>query len=204
MRNLSVAVSTAVVVAGLAFGLRPAPAAAAPALGSVDPLLGSVILFAGNFAPEGWAKCEGQILEIAQHNALFSLLGTTYGGDGETTFALPDLRGRAPVGAGQGPGLSHHQLGQKGGAETVTLTAAQMPSHRHTLFGQMEPGGTSMPAGRTMAQTLGDRTYGLSANVPMADDAVAHAGGGQAHENRTPHLPMTYLIALVGVFPSRD
>ena len=121
----------------------------------MDPLLGSIILFAGNFTPRGWAACNGQILSIAQNNALFALLGTTYGGDGMTTFALPDLRGRVPIGFGQGNGLTNVALGEAAGAEKITLTVAQMPQHSHTLNGAGNDANASDPTNAVMAKTGG-------------------------------------------------
>jgi microcystin-dependent protein len=141
---------------------------------SDTPYLGEVDLFAGNFAPRGWAACDGQILAIAQNQALFSLLGTTYGGDGRTTFALPDLRGRVPVGPRTGLGLTERYLGEKGGTETVTLTEAQMPSHNHTL------------------------------PDPYVSETTGNTGGGESHDNMQPYLGMNYAIALQGIYPSRN
>ncbi len=210
MKPSSYLLSTALLVASLTLALHApaapaAPATAAPAvLGGIEPFLGQIVLFGGNFAPRGWAKCEGQLLPISSNTALFSLLGTLYGGDGETTFGLPDLRGRAPIGYGNGNGLSHYNLGSKGGSEQTTLSIGQMPSHTHTLMGQMEPGGSGMPVGRTMATSLDHRLYGPNTNAPMDGDAVENTGGGQSHDNRQPYMAMNYLIALQGTYPSEN
>jgi len=185
-----------------------------------DPCLAQIILFAGNFAPAGWALCNGQILSINTNQALFSLLGTTYGGDGRTTFALPDLRGRAPVhaGSGAGPGLSNYTLGQKTGVEGVVLNSTQIPSHTHsvtTTVGGVQASPTSessSPGGRVWAPSApGDNDYGPSgALVPMdpnalqAQTTVANNGSSQSHTNIMPCTAINYIIALVGIFPSRN
>lgn len=175
----------------------------------MDPFIGEVKLFAGNFAPRGWAFCEGQLLPISQNSALFSILGTTYGGDGRTTFALPDLRGRVAIGPGHGPGLSAYREGQKGGQEHVTLTVSQMPSHNHVVNQKAVAalGDSNDPTGRTLANT-GDFDNEYSSATPdtnMSPNSilVGHAGGNQSHENRQPFLAIYYIIALQGIFPSR-
>ena len=169
-----------------------------------DPFLGEIIIFAGNFAPRGFAFCEGQLLAISQHSALFSLLGTTYGGDGETTFALPDLRGRGPIHVGQGPGLQDYRLGEKGGAETVTLTSPTMPAHRHDWPASSEPATSTDPTNNVLADTDGTtRAYG--SRPPLGTTpSVATTGNSAAHDNRQPSIAMYYCIALQGVFPSRN
>jgi microcystin-dependent protein len=167
-----------------------------------DAFLGELKLTPYNFAPNGWAFCDGQLLSIAQNTALFALLGTTYGGNGQTTFALPDLRGRSPMHAGTGNAL----LGLMAGAETVTLTLAQMPSHRHGLLASSDlanaaaPGG-ALPAARPRG---GLSRYAASADTVMAPDSIGLAGGGQAHDNMQPYVVMSWIIALWGFFPSRD
>ena len=170
----------------------------------MEPFVGEIMLFAGNYAPRGWAVCDGQLLAISQNDALFSLLGTTYGGDGRTTFALPDLRGRAPVHQGNGPGLSGRTLGSKGGEEHVTLTVNQMPSHAHPVMGSSANADSGDPAGRVLA--LADfNLYGVAA--PAADMAAAGigtTGGGQPHDNMMPFLAVNYCIALVGIYPARQ
>jgi len=162
----------------------------------VDPFLGQINLFAGNFAPRGWAFCDGQLIAISRYSALFSLLGTIYGGDGRTTFALPDLRGRAPVHMGSGPGLSAYREGQKGGAESVTLGVAQLPAHHHGVEVQ-----------HVDNTSLGAEVAGGIADDPTqitATHTTANTGGGQPHENRQPHLAINYIIALQGIFPPRS
>lgn len=200
----SFSLSAAVLVASLAFGFQPAAAPQPPAFGGSDPFLGQVVMFGGHFAPRGWAFCDGQLLQISQNSALFSILGTTYGGDGEMTFGLPDLRGRAPIGPRQGPGLSHYNIGQTGGAEQTVLSTAQLPAHTHQLLAHEGLGGNYMPTGLNIATNPRHRTFGKDANVPMSSNALAHTGAGQAHDNRQPYIGMNYIIALVGVFPSED
>jgi len=174
----------------------------------MTPFIGQIMLFAGNFAPRGWMFCHGQLLPISNFSALFSILGTTYGGDGKTTFALPDLRGRAALSAGRGPGLSDHPLGQKSGQETVTLTAAQMPSHSHGVLGSNEAGNAPSPEGNvwgvsgTSAPPSGPYVN-ATPDAPMHAGAVANAGGSQPHDNMQPFLTLNYCIAVEGIFPSR-
>jgi microcystin-dependent protein len=197
----AVLLAASVLVASFSFGFRSPPQVAG---GAADPFIGEIMLFGGNFAPEGWAFCDGQFLPIAQNQALFSILGTTYGGDGEQTFRLPDLRGRVPMHPGNGPGLPPVELGETGGARTVTLTTAQMPNHDHALMGHSGLGGGAMPLDKTMASTKAGRIYGAPADMPMAADAITSSGGGQAHENTPPYQAVNYCIALIGVFPSRS
>ena len=171
-----------------------------------DPYIGEIRMFGGNFAPLGWAKCEGQLLSIASYSALFSLLGTTYGGDGETTFGLPDLRGRIPMGPGTGPGLSTKTLGQKSGTETNTLSVAQMPAHNHTINAVSTDGNKSSPMENLPAGTkLLDPEYSnASATTTMNSNMVANKGGGQSVNNMQPYLSVTFIIALSGVYPSQN
>jgi microcystin-dependent protein len=173
-----------------------------------DPFIGEIALVPYNFPPRGWAFCDGQIMSIAQNTALFSLLGTTYGGNGQTTFALPDLRGRVPihVGGGQGPGLSAYVLGEVGGAESVTLLMAQMPAHGHAVNASTANGTSDNPNNAIMAKNAsGVPQYGMAApNAIMAPAAIAPAGGNQPHENRPPFTGLNYIIALEGIFPSRN
>jgi microcystin-dependent protein len=170
-----------------------------------EPFLGEIIIFAGNFAPRGWAFCDGQLLPIAQNSALFSLLGTTYGGDGRTTFALPDLRGRVPLHPGIGPGLSSYSLGQRGGVENNLLTVNQMPAHNHDLKGSSDLASATSPAGSLPGATSRTRLYSPSgSNVDMATDAISEVGGTEAVENRQPYLGVNYIIAIRGSFPSRN
>lgn len=170
----------------------------------MDPFLGQIKMFAGNFAPRGYAFCDGQLLAVSQNDALFSLLGTTYGGDGRTTFGLPDLRGRLPVHAGTGPGLTPRPLGQKSGAETVTVTEAQMLFHTHTPQATNIPGSGSDPAGAVPAGATGGSYYTTAApTLAMHADAVSTAtGGGQPHYNVMPFLCVNFIIALQGIYPS--
>lgn len=164
--------------------------------------IGEVALFGGNFAPRGWALCEGQLLPISQYSALFSILGTTYGGDGRTTFALPDLRGRQAVHAGTGPGLSDIRLGQKGGAETVTLTSNQIPSHQHTTTLRSEKQNNLEPDANNLILVSEGRV--VEDQIFTKDIPSTFTGGGQAHENRSPYLGLNYIICLEGTFPSRS
>jgi microcystin-dependent protein len=169
-----------------------------------EPFIGEIRMFAGNFAPRGWAFCEGQLLPINQNQALFSILGTTYGGDGRTTFGLPDLRGRFPLHSGKGPGLTGRSLGERGGREGVQLTVDEMPSHAHTARASADPGSRRKPGGRVCAvSSKSDRQYNRSPGVDMHDEAIQPVGGNQAHDNMPPYLGLNYIIALTGIFPSR-
>jgi microcystin-dependent protein len=177
---------------------------AVPAL-SQTGFLGQVKLFAGNFAPQGWHDCDGSLLPISENTALFALIGTTYGGDGQTTFALPDLRGRAAIGVGQGPGLSSYVLGETGGQENVTLTVNQLPSHAHTLQATSALGSSASPA--TLAPSAspdGIGAYASTPNATMNASTLEGAGGGQPHENMKPFLAVRYIICVSGIFPSRN
>lgn len=169
-----------------------------------EPFLAQITLFAGNFAPRGWAFCDGQILPIAQNTALFSILGTTYGGNGQTTFALPDLRGRVPIGPRQGPGLSFYDLGEVGGVESVTLTNNEMPAHNHAGVNGANSGqGTSNRPGNRFPARGG--SYADTADTALGGGAGGGiAGGSQPHGNRQPYLGLNYIIALEGIFPSRN
>jgi microcystin-dependent protein len=167
-----------------------------------EPFLAQIMMFGGNFAPRGWALCNGQILPIAQNTALFSLLGTTFGGNGQTTFGLPDLRGRVPVHAGQGPGLSNVSLGEAAGNESVTLTQNQMPQHTHGVAASNGGSTASRPAGNVLA--AGGSYASASDGTTMNPAMIGAAGGGQPHENRQPYLGVNFIIALEGIFPSRN
>ena len=170
---------------------------------SADTLLGEISMFAGNFAPRGWALCNGQFLSISQNSALFSILGTTYGGDGRTTFALPDLRGRVPVGPGRGPGLSDYRLGQRGGSENNVLSVANMPAHTHSVsLGAKEEGNTDDPNGAFVAGN-GMTSFGTTSDITLASATTASEGAGQSVNNRQPFLAISFIIALQGIFPSR-
>ncbi|RYY14459.1 MAG: phage tail protein [Cytophagaceae bacterium] len=179
----------------------------------MDPFVGEIRLMAITFAPRGWAACQGQTMSIAQNTALFSLLGTQYGGDGRTTFGLPNLSGRTYVGAGQGAGLSPYPQGAATGTEGVTLTLDQMPAHTHTLTPTTLPvntgtGGQSTPVGGYYAQAPGSTPYSLDGGGNMAPDVLTGMatpiGNGQAHENRMPFLTLQYCIATQGIFPQRQ
>lgn len=171
-----------------------------------DPFIAGIVLFAGNFAPRNWAFCNGQILSIAQNTALFSLVGTTYGGNGTTTFALPDLRGRVPIHPGQGPGLSSYTLGQLSGTETRTLLTTNMPAHNHSLNAVSEGGDASAPAGALLANTGAlDKEYKTTGTiVAMNSQAIGVNGGSQPFSIVQPYLCINYIIALFGIFPSRN
>jgi microcystin-dependent protein len=168
----------------------------------LEPFLGQLALVPYNFAPKGWALCNGQLLPINQNQALFSLLGTNFGGDGRTTFALPDLRGRVPISSGQGPDLENYNLGQAGGTELVSLTAAQMPSHRHALNVHNGTSDQTNPAGNRLAK--GSVYTNKPANATAASLVVGRSGSGQPHENRQPYLTLNWIIALEGIYPSRS
>jgi len=173
-------------------------------LAQIEPFLGQIVLVPYNFAPVGWLKCEGQILPINQNMALFSLLGTTYGGNGTTTFALPDLRGRVPMSEGTGPGLTTRTLGEMGGSETNTLTISQMPAHNHTVNAVSSEGNQNVPTGNLPADTKGlDKEYSSTgANTTMSPQMIGVTGGNQPVNNVQPYLTMTYIIATQGIFPS--
>ena len=169
-----------------------------------EPFIGEIRMFAGNFAPRGWAKCEGQLLAINQYNALFSILGTRYGGDGRTTLALPDLRGRVAIGSGTGPGLTPRSLSQRSGSETNMLTVANLPAHNHSINAVTADGNTSVPGGNLPAGTkLLDKEYSdATATTTMNATMVSSTGGGQAVNNMQPYLTVTYIIALQGIYPT--
>jgi microcystin-dependent protein len=170
-----------------------------------DPFVAEIRIFPFNFAPTGWAWCDGQLMPLSQNTALFSLLGTTYGGDGKSNFALPDLQGRAPMHPGQGPGLSLHDLGETGGSETVTLLESEIPAHSHAQRAASDDGDLAAPSpNRVLGRSQGGFAYGVAQNlVPMADTALAPAGGDQPHNNLQPYLTFYFCIALQGVFPPR-
>lgn len=169
-----------------------------------DPFVAEIRIFPFNFAPKGWAWCDGQLLPLSQNTALFSLLGTTYGGNGKSNFALPDLQGRAPMHPGQGPGLSLHDLGETGGSETVTLLESEIPSHSHQMSVSSQLGLENLPTNQKFAMGDGINLYGPNNNLtPMAPEALAPAGGDQPHNNMMPYLTFYFCIALQGVFPPR-
>jgi len=179
----------------------------------MEGMIGEIRIFAGNFSPRSWAFCEGQLLPISSNSALFSILGTTYGGDGRTTLGLPDLRGRSPIGPGSGPGLATHRLGAKVGVEKVRLNEDEIPTHTHTATATVNAdsnaGSSTSPDNTVWANHTEDiNSFGTTQNTTMATGAVtvtnAPAGGGQAHENRSPQLALNYIICLEGTYPSRS
>ncbi|MCG8416402.1 MAG: tail fiber protein [Proteobacteria bacterium] len=164
-----------------------------------EPFLAEIRIVGFNFAPRGWAFCDGQILPINQNQSLYSLLGTTYGGDGRTSFALPDLRGRTPTHVGNG-----HPLGQRGGEETHTLSTAEMPAHRHVVRASSVDGTSPLPADAALARST-NQIYHEPTNLePMNSGSVASVGGSQGHENMQPFITLNFCIALMGLFPSRN
>jgi microcystin-dependent protein len=170
-----------------------------------EPFVGEIRMFGFGFAPQGWALCNGQLLPISQNQALFSLLGTTYGGDGRTTFALPDMQSRMPVCQGQGPGLSSYPEGQAGGAETVTLAAAQMPGHTHPVKASSSAAGSDQPGGRALARSASHiYTAEPDTSTVLNADMLGGTGGGQPHGNIQPYLAVNFCIALTGIFPPRN
>jgi microcystin-dependent protein len=169
-----------------------------------DPFVAEIRIFGFNFPPKGWAFCAGQLLPLAQNTALFSLLGTTYGGNGQSTFALPDLQGRAPMSPGHN-GQAEHLLGESGGTTSVTLLASEMPAHTHAVNGSNGPANLQAPAADRVLGRANGNVYldNPAALVPMAPEALAPAGGGQPHNNMQPFLTLNFCIALQGVFPPR-
>jgi microcystin-dependent protein len=170
-----------------------------------DPFVAEIRIFPFNFAPKGWALCDGQLLPISQNTALFSLLGSTYGGDGKSNFALPDMQGNAPMHPGQGPGLSLHALGETGGSQTASLLASEIPAHTHSARADtVDAADTNVPSSNaSFAQSTGGTLYQSSKNVQLAPQALAPAGGDLPHNNMQPYLTLNFNIALQGVFPPR-
>ncbi len=169
-----------------------------------NPFVAEVRMVGFSFAPTGWALCNGQVLPISQNTALFSLLGTIYGGNGSSTFALPDFQGRAPIQHGQGPGLSDYLIGETGGAETVTLLESQIPSHSHAYRASDNVAERNNPAGNLYSVPDSGRIYAAANNLtPMSPNALTPAGGGQPHNNMPPYLTLNFIIALQGIFPPR-
>ena len=172
-----------------------------------DPFVAEIRIFPFNFAPKGWAFCNGQLLPLSQNTALFSLLGTTYGGNGQSNFALPNLQGSAPMHPGQGPGLSLHDLGETGGSATVTLLTSEIPAHPHALMASSTTGTKSLATANSLARTSGATPYLPPAGAPlvaMSQAALSPAGSNQPHNNMMPYLTLNFNIALQGVFPPRS
>ncbi len=170
-----------------------------------DPFLGEIRWVGFNFAPQGWARCDGQLMQIAQNTALFSLLGTTYGGNGQTTFALPDMRGRVAVHQGQGPGLSPRDMGEVAGEEAVALSIAQMPAHTHAAFGSDAEATVVNPFGAVWGTKARVALYApIPATQPLAPAAIGNTGGGQPHDNMPPFNTLNCIIALQGIYPARS
>lgn len=172
----------------------------------MDPFVAEIRIFPFNFAPKGWAFCDGQILPLSQNTALFSLLGTTYGGDGKSNFALPNMQGNAPMHPGQGPGLSLHDLGETGGSDTVSLLESEIPAHNHSVGAENVPlGSVTTPAGHVFDHPASGNLFNIAGSVvvAMSSNALAPAGGDQPHNNMQPYLTLNFCIALQGVYPPR-
>lgn len=170
----------------------------------MDPFVAEIRIFPFNFAPRGWAWCDGQLLPLSQNTALFSLLGTTYGGNGKSNFALPDLQGRTPMHPGQGPGLSLHDLGETGGSETVTLLETEIPSHRHSLMAANLNSQSTIPTNNSLGRGNPVKVYSTGApSTEMGSNSLTPSGGSQPHNNMMPYLTMYFCIALQGVYPPR-
>lgn len=170
-----------------------------------SPYIGEIRMFGGNFPPSGWMFCDGQLLPISENDALFTLIGTTYGGDGQSTFALPDLRGRAPIHMGNGPGLGTYSIGEQAGVESVTLTTQQIPSHTHAWMASTGPGGANSPVNNVIGSPPVMKPY--RAGTPgdaMSAATIQPAGGQQPHENLQPYLTISFIISLFGVFPTQS
>ena len=170
----------------------------------MEPFIGQIMMFAGNFAPRGWALCDGQLLPIAQNSALFSILGTTYGGNGQTTFALPDLRGRMPVHPGNGPGLTPRTLGERSGQESVTLTINQMPAHNHTLNVVNNDSKSAQVPNNLLGNAQTEIYSSGSPDAQMNPAAIGVAGGSQPVQTMSPFQCINFIIALQGIYPSRE
>jgi microcystin-dependent protein len=199
-RKTKAAVSAGAIIAGIAL-----TGATTPAKAGAEPFIGEIMMVGYTFCPRSWAEANGQLLPISNNTALFSLFGTTFGGDGRTTFALPDLRGRVPMHLGQGSGLLNRALGQQGGSETNTLTANQLLAHSHSLNGTTAAANAVDPLGNVLANTGRSDTYTTSApNAQMSSGAIGATGGGQAVNNMQPFLTIRYCVALNGIFPSRN
>jgi microcystin-dependent protein len=190
-----------VLTGGLAFGAFARRAYAAPQ--SASPYVGEIMLMAGDFAPVGWALCNGQLLQISDYNNLFTVIGTTYGGDGQQTFAVPDLRGSVPIHKGSGAGLTNRAVGQKSGEEAILLTPDQLSQHSHAAIGEAGNGSSAVPTGLNPARdAAGALHYGIGADATMAADALAMQGSSQPHNNMQPYLVVNFCISLFGTYPN--
>jgi microcystin-dependent protein len=169
-----------------------------------EPFVGEIRMVGFNFPPVGWAFCDGQLLPISENDVLFTLIGTTYGGDGQTTFALPDLQGRMPIHQGQGPGTSNYTIGEKAGVETVTLTTNQIPAHTHPPLAQTQAGNQPSPQNNVWASSSLNQFQPPSANTAMNTQLISATGGSQPHDNMMPFLTISFIISLFGVFPSQS
>ncbi len=171
---------------------------------SIEPYIGQISMVGFNWAPKGWALCNGQLIAVQQNTALFSLLGTTYGGDGRSTFGLPNLQGRAPIHWGNGPGLTPRSIGEVAGEEQVTLISTQMPMHNHSLNVSTEDAGVKNPSNQVLATTTTSAYVAGPIDGAMNPQAIGMAGGNQPHDNMQPYLAISFIIALQGIFPSRN
>jgi microcystin-dependent protein len=169
-----------------------------------DPFIGEIRMFGGNFPPSGWAFCNGALMAIAENDALFTLIGTTYGGDGQSTFGLPDLQGRVPIHQGTLNGVTF-TMGEKAGVESVTLSTQQLPTHSHPFLASKGPGNNNSPTGNVTGESAAVKIYFADAPVvPMNAEAVTPVGGSQPHENMQPYLAISYIISLFGIFPTQN
>jgi microcystin-dependent protein len=169
-----------------------------------QPFVGEIRMFGGNFAPAGWAFCDGALIAISENDTLFNLIGTTYGGDGQSTFALPDLRGRLPIHMGSGAGLTTRVIGEMGGVESVTLTTQQIPIHTHAPLADSNSGNQTSPQNGIWATASASRYSSSAPNLAMNNTLVGSAGGSQPHDNRMPYLTISFIISLFGVFPTQN
>ena len=168
------------------------------------PFVGEIRMFGGNFAPAGWAFCSGQLMPISENDTLFTLIGTTYGGDGQSTFGLPDLQGRLPMHMGTGPGLTTRTIGEMGGVETVTLTVNQIPIHTHAPQSDANNGNQATPQNRVWAGAAASRYSSSAPNLAMNNTLGGNAGGSQPHDNLMPYLAISFIISLFGIFPTQN
>jgi microcystin-dependent protein len=169
-----------------------------------EPFVGEIRMFGGSFAPAGWAFCDGATLPISENDVLFALIGTTYGGDGQETFALPNLQSRVPIHMGQGPGLQNYQIGEMGGVESVTITTQQLPNHNHALIGSTSVANSNTPQDTLIAQADVDMYVADAADLAMNAASVVPAGGSQPHDNMAPFLVISFIISLFGIFPTQN